>query len=93
MPTTQLPNLPLARAALIDWCHQNNIRPRELAATIHCDYQHAWKLLCTDAPITLPTLARLLIFYGTGGPAPAIAAALKTELETLYAQEKTVLGL
>lgn len=84
MPIQTTPHIPAANAILKAWCERNEVSIKQLAQTIHCDYQHAWNMLQGNGAITLPTLARLLIFLGPKGPAPAIGAAMKTELDQLY---------
>lgn len=47
---------------------------------IGCTYNHAWRLIQDpDYPITPNTLGNLLIKYGQGGPAPAIADAMRLQ--------------
>lgn len=79
-----MPNSLSPKQALQDWCAKREIGPQQLAEAIKCTYQHAWNLLSGTYPITLPTLARLLIVYGKDGPAPAIAESMKIELNNLY---------
>lgn len=79
-----MPKLITPKQILQDWCAQREIGPQQLAEAIKCTYQHAWNVLSGQYPITLPTLARLLVVYGKDGPAVAIAEAMKFELEHLY---------
>lgn len=84
-----MPNSTTPKQALRDWCAQRDIGPQQLATAIKCTYQHAWNVLSGEYPITLPTLARLLIVYGKDGPALAISEAMKAELDAIYTRPLT----
>lgn len=88
MPRTPLPELEAPRQALLDWCQQHNVGPQELATGLHCNYQHAWTVLRSRYRISPSLIGRLLIHYGVTGPAPAIAAAFKQQLDRQYEAER-----
>lgn len=81
MPMTSLPELGLARKTLRDWCTRHHIGPQQLADSLHCEYKYAWAVLRGNYRLSLPLLGRLLIVFGPNGPAPAMAAAFKAELD------------
>jgi plasmid maintenance system antidote protein VapI len=81
MPIQTTPHIPEANAILNEWCEKNEVSINQFANAIHCEYQHAWNMLRGDQPITL---ARILIFLGPKGPAPAISEAMKSQLDQLY---------
>jgi len=68
------------KAILFSWCKHKGITPSDLMRAIGCTYNHAWRLIQDpDYPITPNTLGNLLIKYGQGGPAPAIADAMRLQ--------------
>jgi len=68
-----------AKQILVDWCDQEGISIKQLSRMIHCEYQHVWNIMRGTYPVTLPTLAKLLIYLGETGPAVKMAEIIKAE--------------
>lgn len=62
------------KQALQIWAQQHNITPAQFAKDTEYSYQHAWNILAGETDVTLETLGRIVIAYGTDSVLPVIKA-------------------
>lgn len=78
----QLPVPSSPKQALQIWAKQRNLTPTQFAKDTKYSYAYAWSILSGEADITLETLGRIVVAYGSDSVISVIKAFKSTQPNT-----------
>lgn len=75
-------------AILRKWLATKETSIYQLKQILNCTYAHAWSVVRGKRDVTPETLGKLLIAFGSDGPAPAMAEHMRHLLEPAHTNGK-----